>query len=67
MFLVSNISMLQAAYENGFIGCIPSLNWRTPEEFEEGLKELHQKCQGKFGVNIIVNKSNIHQEAHLKI
>lgn len=67
MFLVSNISMLQAAYENGFIGCIPSLNWRTPEELEEGLKELHQKCQGKFGVNIIVNKSNIHQEAHLKI
>lgn len=67
MFLVSNISMLQAAYENGFIGCIPSLNWRTPEEFEAGLKELHEKCKGKFGVNIIVNKSNIHQEAHLKI
>jgi nitronate monooxygenase len=60
MFLVSNEEMLKAAVEAGIIGCIPALNYRTPEEFEQGLKRLHDSCQGKFGVNLIVNKSNIH-------
>jgi nitronate monooxygenase len=67
MFLVSNSKMLQEAYKSGFIGCIPSLNYRTPEEFEAGMIELHQLCSGKFGINLIVNKSNIHLTAHLKI
>lgn len=67
MFLVSNNKMLAEAYKNGFIGCIPSLNWRTPEEFEAGIKELHKECNGKFGINLIVNKSNVHLNAHLDI
>ncbi|NOT78213.1 MAG: nitronate monooxygenase [Bacteriovoracaceae bacterium] len=67
MFLVSNNRLLIEAYKNGFIGCIPSLNFRTPEEFEKGITELRLECNGKFGINLIVNKSNIHLKAHLDV
>lgn len=67
MFLVSNDKMLIEAYKNGFIGCIPSLNYKSKEELEIAMKDLSAKCQGKFGVNLIVNKSNIHLKDHLKI
>ena len=67
MFLVSNNEMLVQAYQNGFIGCIPALNYRTPEEFETAMTELTLKCKGKFGVNLIVNKSNIHLKKELEV
>lgn len=67
MFLVSNDKMLIEAYKNGFIGCIPALNYKNSEELEIAMKELTDKCQGKFGVNLIVNKSNIHLKDQLKI
>lgn len=67
MFLVSNNKMLVEAYKNGFIGCIPSLNYRTPELFETAMAELRKDCNGKFGINLIVNKSNVHLKDHLKI
>lgn len=67
MFLVSTNKMLIEAYKLGFIGCIPSLNFRTPADFEEAMIFLKQECNGKFGINLIVNKSNIHLDAHLKI
>lgn len=67
MFLVSNNKMLIEAYKNGIIGCIPALNFRTPLELENGMKELTEKCQGKFGVNLIVNKSNIHLQDQLEV
>lgn len=67
MFLVSSNEMLIKAAEAGVMGCIPALNWRTPEEFEEGIKELKEKCQGPFGINLIVNKSNVHLKKQLEI
>lgn len=67
MFLVSNEEMLIAAADAGIMGCIPSLNYRTPEEFLEGMKRLKEKCKGPFGVNLIVNKSNVHFKKHLEI
>lgn len=67
MFLVNNTQMLIEAYKSGIIGCIPSLNFRTKEELEAAMKLLHEKCQGKFGVNLIVNKSNIHLQDHLEV
>lgn len=67
MFLVSNQEMLIEAARNGFMGCIPSLNFKSPEAFEKAMRELKEKCGGPFGVNLIVNKSNIHLEKHLKI
>jgi nitronate monooxygenase len=67
MFLVSNDKMLIEAYKNGIIGCIPALNYRTAEEFESALKDLIVKCHGKLGVNLIVNKSNIHLKGQLEV
>jgi len=67
MFLVNNTEMLIEAYNSGIMGCIPSLNFRTTEELEVAMKLLTEKCQGKFGVNLIVNKSNIHVKDHLEV
>jgi nitronate monooxygenase len=67
MFLVSNNEMLIEAAKSGIMGCIPALNWRTPEEFEKGIKELKEKCPGPFGINLIVNKSNIHLKKQIEI
>lgn len=58
MFLVSNTKMLIAASKSGITGCIPALNYRTINEFKTAVKELKQKCEGPFGINLIVNKSN---------
>ena len=67
MFLVSNNKMLIEAHKHGIIGCIPALNYRTPEEFETALKDLLITCQGKVGVNLIVNKSNILLKNQLEV
>ncbi len=67
MFLVSNEAMLVAAHESGITGAIPSLNYRTPEELKKGLGGIREKTKGNFGVNLIVNKSNIHLKHHLPI
>jgi nitronate monooxygenase len=67
MFLISNKEMLVEAFKAGIIGCVPSLNYKSTDEFENAMKELKAECQGMFGVNLITNKSNIHLESHLKI
>jgi len=67
MFLISNKEMLIAAAKSGIMGTVPSLNYKTSEEFEKAMKELKNECPGPFGVNLIVNKSNIHLESHLKV
>lgn len=59
MFLVTNVEMIVAAGESGIAGCIPALNFRTIEDLEKGLKEIKSRTSKPFGVNIIVNKSNI--------
>jgi len=59
MFLVTNVEMIVAAAESGIAGCIPALNFRTIEELEKGLKEIKSRTNKPFGVNLIVNKSNI--------
>lgn len=67
MFLVSNVEMLVAAADSGIMGCIPTLNFRTPELLDSALTQLDEKTNGKYGVNLIVNKSNMHLEKHLEI
>lgn len=67
MFLVSNNKMLIEAAKAGITGCIPALNFRTLEDFEAGLKDLQQNCPGAWGINLIVNKSNIHLDKHLSL
>lgn len=59
MFLVTNVEMIVKAGESGIAGCIPALNFRTIEELEAGLKEIKSRSTKPFGVNLIVNKSNI--------
>lgn len=67
MFLVSSEEMMVAAADSGIMGCIPALNYRTPEEFREGMKSIKENCKGPFGVNLIVNKSNIHLDKQIEI
>ncbi|HMS28436.1 MAG TPA: nitronate monooxygenase [Saprospiraceae bacterium] len=58
MFLVSNVAMSLAAIEAGIAPCIPALNYRSIEEFKFALDKL--AATGKsYGINLIVNQSNI--------
>jgi nitronate monooxygenase len=65
MFLVSNTKMLIEASQAGIMGCIPSLNFRTPVEFENALIDLQKNCPGAYGINLIVNQSNVFLKQHL--
>lgn len=66
MFLVSNVNMAKAAAENGIACCIPALNYRNEQEFERALVELNKmgKC---YGINLIVNRSNIRLRKQLQL
>lgn len=66
MFLVSNKEMLIEASKAGVMGCIPALNYRTVEEFKAAMLSLKENIQGPFGVNLIVNKSNIYFQGQLE-
>ncbi|MBA2405518.1 MAG: nitronate monooxygenase [Bdellovibrionales bacterium] len=59
MFLVTNVDMIVNAAESGIAGCIPALNFRTIEDLEIGIKAIKARTNKPFGVNLIVNKSNI--------
>ncbi len=71
MFLVSNLAMLKAGIDAGIMATFPSLNFRNEGELDAILSELvqykSQKSKGNFGVNLIVQKSNILFEKHLAI
>ncbi len=59
MFLVTNTKMIIAASESGIAGCIPALNFRTIEDLEAGIREIKSQTKKPFGINLIVNKSNV--------
>lgn len=67
MFLVSNIEMVVAAADAGITGAIPALNYRTTEELSEAIKRLKAECNGPFGINLIVNKSNFKYKEQLDV
>ena len=66
MFLVSNEAMVMEAAKAGIAGAIPALNWRSEAELRDGLKLLDEQCQGPWGINLIVNKSNIKLDYQIK-
>ncbi len=66
MFLVSNVKMVREACDAGIAGCIPALNWRTEHDLRKGLKELKEEVKGAWGINLIVNKSNIKLNYQIK-
>ncbi len=67
MFLVSNTKMLIAASKAGITGCVPALNYRTIDELRAAISVLKQKCEGSFGINLIVNKSNFLYKEQLQV
>ncbi len=66
MFLISNKEMLIEANRAGIMGCIPALNYRTVEEFKAAMFDVKKNINGPFGVNLIVNKSNIYFPGQLE-
>ncbi|MTI39097.1 nitronate monooxygenase [Fulvivirga lutimaris] len=65
MFLVSNAAMTIAAIESGITGAIPALNYRTDKELRAAIKEIKDIAKGPFGINLIVNKSNVRMKEQL--
>ena len=67
MFLVSNEAMVSEASNAGGLGAAPSLNWRTSEQFNEALLKIRNATNRPYGINLIVNKSNLRMEQDLEI
>lgn len=69
MFLVSNTKMVIAAMQKGAAGCIPALNYRTTKELRDAINVLktHKTPNGAFGINIIVNASNLKYKDQLEV
>lgn len=72
MFLVSNVEMIKAGMKAGAMAVFPSLNYRNEGELERVLDELNafkeqEKVKGNYGVNLIVQQTNIYYHDHLKI
>lgn len=71
MFLVSNEAMIKSAISEGIMGVFPSLNYRNEGELSGLLERLNEhksnSTKGNYGVNLIVQKTNIMFEKHLKI
>jgi nitronate monooxygenase len=71
MFLVSNKAMLAAGMKAGIMATFPSLNYRKEGEMTTLLDELNeirsQYPGGSYGVNLIVQKTNIYFEKHLQV
>lgn len=59
MFLVSNQAMVLAALEAGVTAAIPALNYRTVGELRTAIQHIKKVSDKPFGINLIVNKSNI--------
>jgi nitronate monooxygenase len=66
MFLVSNTAMVKEALDSGITGCIPALNYRTIPELRDAIREIKAHSNKPFGINLIVNKSNIYYEKQLE-
>ncbi len=67
MFLVSNAKMVIEACNAGITGTIPSLNYRTNDEFRAALQEIRNATNKPFGINLITNQSNVKLRDHLDI
>ena len=66
MFLVSNAKMTIEAAKAGITGAIPSLNYRTDEQFRAALKEIKEAGGTPVGINLIANKSNMGLDTQLQ-
>lgn len=67
MFLVSDELLVSSVSNAGGVGGMPSLNWRSTEEFRAAVRKVKSLTKKPFAVNLIVNKSNIRAAADLKV
>lgn len=65
MFLISNTKMVIAALQNGVTAAFPALNYRTDAELRAAIQEIKAATDKPFGVNLIVNKSNLKYKSQL--
>lgn len=66
MFLVSDARMMIAGLQAGIAVAVPALNYRTDEDFRVALDQVRAAVSGPIGINLIVNKSNIHLKQQLQ-
>ena len=67
MFLVTNTKMMIEALNSDIAACIPALNFRTNKELRGAIQEIRANTTNTgFGINLIVNKSNIKMQQQLK-
>lgn len=73
MFINSSRDLIVACAKAGIIGAFPTLNPREPEILADWLDEIAARCSespvsaGRYGVNLVVNKSNTMMESHLRV
>lgn len=67
MFLVSNTTMVKAALDCGITAAIPALNYRTLNELRAAILDIKESTNKPFGINLIVNKSNIFLKKQLQV
>jgi nitronate monooxygenase len=67
MFLVSNVPLVSAVSRAGALGAMPSLNWRSTEDFRKAVREIKSQTTLPFGVNLIVNQANLRLNADLQV
>src|SRR4051812_25904901 len=67
MFLVSDENLVTAVSEAGGVGGMPSLNWRTTEEFRKAVQTVKARTNKPFAVNLIVNQASPRQHPDLEV
>jgi nitronate monooxygenase len=67
MFLVSDENLVSEVSKAGAIGGMPSLNWRTTEEFRAAVRKVKSLTNKPFAVNLIVNQANPRQKPDLDV
>ena len=67
MFLVTTPKMIIEALKSGITGAIPAMNFRTTEALRAAIKEIKSASSSPFGINLIVNKSNIYLKEQLAV
>jgi nitronate monooxygenase len=67
MFLVSDEDLVSSVSEAGGLGGMPSLNWRTPEQFRAAVQTVKKRTRKPFAVNLIVNQANARQTPDLEV
>lgn len=67
MFLVSNEAMVINATNSGALGTFPAMNFRPIENYRKTIQNIKAQTKGPFGINVIVQKSNKHQDEHIDI